>query len=56
LNFILKETFDVILFDVTMPEFSGLDVIQNMKNSGDLEKNKVILFAVISISDQEIQD
>ena len=56
LNLILKENFDVILLDVTMPEFSGLDVIQSMKNSGDLEKNKVILFTAASIADQEIQD
>ena len=56
LDLILKETFDVILLDVTMPEFSGLDVIKSLKNSGDLEKNKVILFTAASIADQEIQD
>ena len=56
LNLILKNSYDVILLDVTMPEFSGLDVIQSLKNSGDLEKNKVILFTAASISDQEIQN
>ena len=56
LNLILKETFDVILLDVTMPEFSGLDVIKSMKNSGDLEKNKVILFTAADISDKDIRE
>jgi CheY-like chemotaxis protein len=55
LNLILKKTFDVVLLDVTMPEFSGLDVIQSLKDSGDLEKNKIILFTAASISDREIQ-
>ncbi len=56
LNLIVNDGFDLILLDVTMPEFSGLDVVQSMKNSGDMEKNKVILFTAASISDKDIQD
>jgi DNA-binding response OmpR family regulator len=55
LGLILKETFDAVLLDLTMPEFSGLDVIQNLKDSGDLEKNKIILLTAVSVSAQEIQ-
>ena len=54
LGLILKETFDVIILDLTMPEFNGLDVIQSLKDSGDLEKNKVILLAAASVFAQEI--
>ena len=55
LNLILKEKFDIVLLDVTMPEFSGLDVIQSLKDSGNLDKNKIILFTAASISDDEIE-
>jgi CheY-like chemotaxis protein len=55
LNLISKETFDIILLDITMPEVSGLDVVQNLHDSGNLEKNKVILFTAASISDTEIE-
>ena len=51
---ILKETFDVILLDLIMPEFNGLDVIQSLNDSGDLEQNKVILLAAASVSAREI--
>ena len=54
LGLILKEMFDVILLDLTMPEFHGLDVIQSLKDSADLEKNKVILLAAASVFAQEI--
>lgn len=55
LDLIRKEEYDIILLDVTMPEFSGFDVVQNLKNSGELEKNKIILFTAASISDAEIE-
>jgi CheY-like chemotaxis protein len=55
LSLILKETFDVILLDLIMPKFGGMDVIQSLKDSGDLEKNKVILFTALSVFDQDIQ-
>ena len=54
LGLILKETFDVIILDLTMSEFNGLDVIQRLKDSGDLEKNKVILLAAVSVFVQKI--
>ena len=54
LGLILKEMFDIILLDLTMTEFNGLDVIQSLKDSGDLEKNKVFLLAAASVSAQEI--
>jgi CheY-like chemotaxis protein len=45
--------FDVVLLDLTMSEFSGLDAIQSLKDSGYLETNKIILLTVAST--QEIQ-
>ena len=44
LKLILKEKFDIVLLDITMPTFSGFDIVQSLKDSGDLEKNIIILF------------
>jgi len=55
LDLIKHKNFDIVLLDITMPEFSGLDIVQSLKDSGDLEKNKIILFTAASISDEEIK-
>jgi len=55
LNLILKEKFDIVLLDITMPEFSGFDIVQSLKDSGDLENNIIILFTAAAISDVEIE-
>ena len=55
LDLISNKQFDIILLDITMPGFSGLDVVQSLKDSGKLDSNNVILFTAASISDEEIE-
>ena len=55
LDLILKDDFDAILLDITMPEVSGFDVIQSLKDSGHLDQQKIILFTAATISDSEIE-
>ena len=55
LNLMSQQSYDIVLLDLTMPQISGLDVVQKLHDSGDLDKNKVILFTAASISDEEIE-
>jgi len=42
-NIAQKENFDLILLDITMPEFSGYDVLNTLKNDNfDMKKIVVI--------------
>ena len=43
-----KSNFDLILIDLAMPEFSGSDVIQTLKDDGVLESNNVVIFTASS--------
>ena len=45
---IRNHKFDLILLDLAMPEFSGSDVIQTLKDDGVLEANKVVIFTASS--------
>lgn len=43
LDLIQNETFDKILLDMAMPEFSGLDVLANLKSQFFTGMNKILI-------------
>ena len=40
--------YDLILLDLAMPEFTGLDVVNSLKADGLLEKINVVIFTAFS--------
>jgi two-component system OmpR family response regulator len=52
---IKNEKYDVILLDLTMPEFSGWDIFNNLLRENLLFKNNIVLFTASFISDDDIQ-
>ena len=54
LKLIEEQNFDAILLDLAMPEFSGLDVIENLKKNNKIKDQKIILFTASSATDKEI--
>ncbi len=51
-----EQNFDVILLDLAMPEFSGMDVIESLKKSNILKDQKIIIFTASSATDNEIHE
>ncbi len=49
-----EQNFDAILLDLAMPEFSGINVIESLKESNKLKDQKIILFTASSATDTEI--
>ena len=43
-----NSNFDLILLDLAMPAFSGLDVIQSLKNENLLERRNIVVFTASS--------
>ena len=48
LKAIQDEKFDVVLLDLSMPEFSGRDVIDALVKDGIMNKQKVVIFTATS--------
>jgi CheY-like chemotaxis protein len=48
LDMIRNRQFDLIMLDVAMPDFTGLDVIDSLKNEGLLESKNIIIFTASS--------
>jgi len=48
LETILDAQFDLILLDLAMPEFSGIDVVAALKEDGILDTKNVVIFTASS--------
>lgn len=53
---IRENRYDMVLLDLSMPDFSGLDVITDLQSDGQITKQKIVLFTASSVSDREIQE
>ena len=56
LDVMSKERFDLVFLDIAMPDFSGLDVIEELVKSGRIRDSPVVLFTASSITDAEIAE
>ncbi len=56
MNLIKKEKFDYIFLDMSMPDFSGPDVINTLEKEDNLKDKKIIIFTASSISPEEINE
>jgi DNA-binding response OmpR family regulator len=54
LSLIQNNNWDKILLDLSMPEFSGLDIIENLERDGIMKNKNIIVFTAASISDYVI--
>jgi two-component system, OmpR family, response regulator len=49
LDSIKGEKYDLILLDLAMPGFSGLDVIKSLKEEGGIESKNIVIFTASSV-------
>jgi len=51
---ILKdEQYDMVLLDLSMPDFSGIDVVDALVEAGIMTKQKVVIFTASSATEKE---
>jgi len=53
LELIRNQKFDLILLDLSMPDFSGIDVMNALVEDGIMDKQKIVLFTASSANDIE---
>jgi len=51
---IREEKYDVILLDISMPEFSGIDIIEKLEEYKILKDQKIIIFSASTFVTSEI--
>ena len=55
LQAIKDKKFDLVLLDLAMPDFSGVDVIDALVKEGIFDKQKVIIFTASSATEKEYE-
>jgi len=56
LRLIQQEQYDVILLDISMPEFSGLNIIKILATDEILKDQNIFIFSANPYGDNEIKD
>ena len=52
LSIIRQQKFDAIFMDLAMPDFSGMDVIDSLVESGEIKEQKIIVLTASAIHDE----
>lgn len=56
LKMIRDHKFDAVFLDIAMPDFSGLDVIDELEKTNELRRNIIVLFTASSITEAEVDE
>lgn len=54
LSLIQKNQYHAVLLDLSMPDFSGLDLIEHLERTDSLKNQTIILFTASSVSNDTI--
>ena len=54
LDMMLQQKFDVVLLDLSMPKFSGHDIIESLADSEKIKDQNIIIFTASSIDSDDI--
>ena len=55
LSLILSEKFKLVILDITMPEFSGIDVVRYLDGHEKLRDQNILFLTAASVQDSEMQ-
>ena len=56
LESIKEKHHDVVFLDISMPEFSGIDIIQALEKEKILKDQKIVIFSANAFTDNQIND
>lgn len=56
LQLILKNDFDLILLDIRMPEYSGIDLLKDLKEQRPSELRKIVITSLLEFSEAQYDE
>jgi len=56
LKLIREQNYDMVLLDLSMPEFSGLDIIKELAKDGKIKEKKIVVMTASAVNDEELKN
>lgn len=56
LELVVKNDYDLILLDIMMPNYSGIDFLHDLKIQRPSELKKVVVVSVLDFDEEQIED
>jgi len=56
LELVLKNDFDLILLDMYMPDYTGMQFLRDLKNKKSSELKKVVVVSVLKFTEIEVNE
>ncbi len=56
LKLIREQNHDVVFLDLSMPEFSGVDIIKNLAEDGTIKEKKIVVMTASAANDEELKN
>ena len=55
LKLIKEQTNDIVFLDIAMPEFSGIDIIENLTKDDKIKLKNIVILTASAVGDEELQ-
>ncbi len=54
LKLIREQDQDMIILDLSMPEFSGVDIVNDLAKDGKIKEKKIVVMTASTVGDEEL--
>jgi DNA-binding response OmpR family regulator len=53
LSLVDKNNFDAIVLDLAMPELTGIDFLNALRENGNVDKNKIVILTASNVTNED---
>jgi len=55
LKLIREQKHDMVFLDLSMPQFSGIDIVNDLAKDGTIKEKKIVIMTASATNDKELQ-
>jgi len=56
LKLIREQKHDMVFLDLTMPEFSGIDIVNDLAKDGTVKEKKIVVMTASTVREEELKN